>query len=82
MTEALKNLLGEGLYGTLAREVSITHPDWVSRKRVPYRQNPVTLITPEGVAGLADWTVEDFDDLHTVGPERARKIFEAVNQIQ
>lgn len=82
MTEALKDALGEGLYNTLKREVGIRHPGWVTYTRVPRRQDLVTLITPEGVAALAGWTVEDFDRLHTVGPGRAQRIYEAVNQIQ
>ena len=82
MTRELEALIGENFYGTLINGLGFRHWRWLERELLPRYQSADLLITSEGVDALKSWSERDLDNLSGIGPVKARRIREALNQLQ
>lgn len=81
MTRELKEFLGQSVYDTLVRGLQWPHGSWLERVSQKYHATPPTYITQEGVDEMRDWTLEDFDDLSGIGPAKAKRIRNALDEL-
>lgn len=82
MTEALRRLIGKDFYDTLVRGLQVPHSNWLERKKVYGHRDPWRLITQEGVDALGSWREAELDALSGVGPVKAGRIYEALQQLK
>lgn len=82
MTEALRNKIGDSLYGTLTNGLAGRYGGWFEWKKVPGHRDPYRLITPEGVSELTGWSQAQLDLLSGIGPVKAERIYDALEQLR
>ena len=82
MTEALRDLLGEAIYGTLTRGLYPFHRSMLEYRVPEGKIKEVWMVTPEGVARLKRWTAEQIDELSNIGESKTTRIMDALRILE